>query len=657
MKTITVNIKYVLINRLTIPAASFLLLIVVGKRSGVLLGEYALVTTFYFIMQTLPLLGLTPFVMKEIARKPEMAGIYYSTIGALAIAGSLVVNLGVHLLLPLLTYPDNIKNALHVVGYTIIPGILAFLAEITLITLQQSKSVACLVVIENVIRVGCSITVLYAGGGIVELMWVLFYTRLSALFAYLWIMTRSIDIKRFYLINMAILKDVKVVLPVFLTNTILLLVLSRFDYIVLSLYASIEQIGYYAIAYRLLEISILCVTAILTAIYPYLSKKYVESRQNFLETARLVFKIFLIALVPVSLMGFFISDKYVQLLFRHQYPIPVQLTELFILVLIIAGIDQVMTSILNAADLQKYDLKALLLGSSLYAITLVMLVPVWNMYGALVALALAVFAQLSARLLYFKRYFDFKLILFKEFLGIVAASGGMAALILIYSSGNRILGLGLMFFGSILVYPVLLMNMDILHPGQILRFIWRNETVRGLATFKGMIDHVVSDIRRFEYVMGNRCRPENRVSLMNMSLLAVLIYRLEKYFQLTGHRFLSRFFWQLNIVVTKADIPPHSDIGPGLVLRNPVGVVISGRLGANVTVGPSSGVGQAGWRDVGAGPGMPFIGDEVTLGVRSSVLGGLDIKHGVTLPHHVYLHSNAQLNKISGKRAFEKSNR
>ena len=85
--------RYVLLNRLATPLGSFILLMMIARRSDVLLGEYALIMAFYFVMQMLPLLGLTTFVMREVARAPSQAGKFFATIGFLSILGCVLVNL------------------------------------------------------------------------------------------------------------------------------------------------------------------------------------------------------------------------------------------------------------------------------------------------------------------------------------------------------------------------------------------------------------------------------------------------------------------------------------------------------------------------------------------------------------------------------------
>ena len=235
--------RYVLITRLSLPAFSFVLLIWIGRHSDALLGQYALVTTFYFVMQTLPLLGLAPLVLRETARTPGRAGAIFGTVGLLALFACAAINALAHYVLPLTAYSETMRQAVTIVGWAIVPGILGFLSELILISLHRARWVAYTAVSENVLRLSASVTVLQLGGGVVELMWVLLATRGIVLFSYLAAGIRD----RLHLrprFDAGLLDKIRKVLPVFLTATILALILSRFDYFVLAHFQDEVRIGH-----------------------------------------------------------------------------------------------------------------------------------------------------------------------------------------------------------------------------------------------------------------------------------------------------------------------------------------------------------------------------------------------------------------------------
>ena len=117
------------------------------------------------------------------------------------------------------------------------------------------------------------------------------------------------------------------------------------------------------------------------------------------------------------------------------------------------------------------------------------------------------------------------------------------------------------------------------------------------------------------------------------SFLCALLHRLSHHFFRAGHRYVARFFWHLNVLLTGADISEPCDLGEGLVIVSPPGVAIMGKAGRNLTVMPCAGLGgELGRReDVGAGPGLPVLGDDVVLEPHCGVLGPVRIGHRVRL--------------------------
>lgn len=111
------------------------------------------------------------------------------------------------------------------------------------------------------------------------------------------------------------------------------------------------------------------------------------------------------------------------------------------------------------------------------------------------------------------------------------------------------------------------------------------------------------------------------------AMRAIRLYRWCHYFNQRGWRTLARLFWHLNLVTTGADLTPITEIGPGLVIDQPLGLTVFGRAGSNLTLAGHNVIGGSpSRRDAGAGVGRPWIGDDVTLGFGAMVLGPVRIE-------------------------------
>lgn len=113
------------------------------------------------------------------------------------------------------------------------------------------------------------------------------------------------------------------------------------------------------------------------------------------------------------------------------------------------------------------------------------------------------------------------------------------------------------------------------------------------------------------------------------SLFSIILYRFSHYFYTKGLKFLSWPLWALNTTITGADLIPSTIIGRSFFIGHPLGTVIAGRLGNNVTLYGQAAIGGGrGEKDIGGGPGLPYIKDNVTVGFRASILGSIVIDNG-----------------------------
>ena len=120
--------------------------------------------------------------------------------------------------------------------------------------------------------------------------------------------------------------------------------------------------------------------------------------------------------------------------------------------------------------------------------------------------------------------------------------------------------------------------------------------------------------------------------LTNPGLLASTIYRIQS--SLTRYRKfrLAGILRVLNNSVTGADFVVGCQIGPGLLIHHPNGIVIGHgvKVGARCTVLQQVTLGEK-YVD-GRGPhDYPTIGNDVSIGAGARVLGGLDVGDGATI--------------------------
>lgn len=156
--------------------------------------------------------------------------------------------------------------------------------------------------------------------------------------------------------------------------------------------------------------------------------------------------------------------------------------------------------------------------------------------------------------------------------------------------------------------------------------------------WKTVASKLKADRLRLHSVLSNWQDGKTSGLYLHPSFICVLLYRISHHFFLNGHLTIARFIGHLNEVLTGADISPAADIDEGFVVLSPPGTAIYGKAGRNLTLMPCSGMGgEIGRReDVGAGPGLPVLGDDVVLEPHCGVLGpvrvGNRVRVGASIP-------------------------
>lgn len=129
--------------------------------------------------------------------------------------------------------------------------------------------------------------------------------------------------------------------------------------------------------------------------------------------------------------------------------------------------------------------------------------------------------------------------------------------------------------------------------------------------------------------------------LLHPRFLPIVLCRLSRAASLLGIPGLPAALTYLNLVLFGIEVTPRCEIGPGIFFPHTFGIVIGARrLGRNVTVyqGVTLGAKEL---DMHFDPEKrPAIGDHVTLGAGSKILGGIEIgSHAVVGANAVVVRS------------------
>lgn len=150
-----------------------------------------------------------------------------------------------------------------------------------------------------------------------------------------------------------------------------------------------------------------------------------------------------------------------------------------------------------------------------------------------------------------------------------------------------------------------------------------------------------SDLARFTETFALRGQPFSRSKVMFESFMfkagfqAAVLYRIAHWCHERGWTYPAWYLCRLNLALTGADIEFNADIGPGMFISHPVGIVIGRgtRIGSHVTIFQGVTCGARSWRPE-AITRFPTIGDNCFLFAHATVLGPIHIGNECVIGAH-----------------------
>jgi O-antigen/teichoic acid export membrane protein len=383
-----------LVRAMSAAFALTLLTYLARARGAQALGEFALLFSVFMLTQQLPLLGLHAFLVREAAAAPRTlarqlpAALALSSVAALVLG--VVVGAG-----GTLAYPElpHLHAAFWLIGLALLPSAVTSVAEAVLIGQQRMGFLARVGAAENLGRTAGSLLALALGSGMGAVFAVFVVARTFAALAY-W----RAGISRGAGLETAAVHLLLRQVPVYLGILLLSLLMSRTDVIALSHLASMEEAGRYAAPYRVYEFAFMVPNMVNLVLWPVLAGLFAAAPSQFGRVVRVLVQSGLVFGVPAALALGFAAQDVIGLLFGQQYIASARVLEVLAGALLLVWIDQVLSSALLAAQLQRADLIANAVACAVYLPLLFYLVTLNGATGAAVATTIMWGVQVALRL-------------------------------------------------------------------------------------------------------------------------------------------------------------------------------------------------------------------------------------------------------------------
>ena len=411
LSSITKNTGSMLLATLFRMGTSFVLMLFVARVMGATgMGQFSLTISVFWTFQTIANMGLQPLIIREVAKHPSKAHIYLTNVSVLGFFVSIILGLIMIAFVTLARYDSEIIQSTYWMAGALVISTLIIIFQSIYIAFERAELVLFGMIAENLIRLGLGLLLLYNGFGLVSVMSVFFFAPLLSLFVYFALMYRLIPLQG-WSFDLDLFKWVVRQIPTFAGISFFNSLYGNLVIILLSKMQSIEAVGYFSAAMRLVSMVRLILQSYKAAIQPIAAKTFLESVAHLKAFTEDTFRHVLLIVLPVCFGALLVSDKLVILLFGEEFLISGSLLRLGIWSLLPYALTMVLASILIATNNQKIDLRINAQSLVVQLILSVTLIYFFSYWGAVISMvsSRSIFLLLQLQFIY-KHLFKLNLI-------------------------------------------------------------------------------------------------------------------------------------------------------------------------------------------------------------------------------------------------------
>ncbi|MDD5673148.1 MAG: polysaccharide biosynthesis C-terminal domain-containing protein [Chitinivibrionales bacterium] len=367
--------------RLVSAALAFALFLTVARHwGGMRLGEFSLLLSYFIFLQTMPLLGLSILLMRDLSQQSVLEAAYRSAAHAIALGAAVIIACGLSVTVYFL-YPPHLTLPFVCIGCAIVCGAPAVADEAIIMAREKMWITASIAAGETALRTSACLIGVFSGHGLVWITLCFLLGRAAASIAYETILHKSRAP-----LDGALVKSLLRQCPTFLGVVFAGAALLRLDTIALSLTKNMAAVGTYNTAFRLFELFLSAVVIGVIALFPTVARKFdlsIAMRDRFIQ----FFKITMLVGIPATTCLMTISPWLTHLAYGGKFPQSAPVFSILTVMLFFYTVDRIFSTLEHSAKKPELDRNALLIGTAIFCGLLAGLVPAAGLTGAAIATA------------------------------------------------------------------------------------------------------------------------------------------------------------------------------------------------------------------------------------------------------------------------------
>ncbi len=356
------NAGGVFLSRMTMPVASFVVLIAMTQAlSPAQLGHFSIVMGLYALFQFISVLGYDNLVIRDVAKNPACASDLIGNGLLLGAAASFICALVMVILGYLFHYPPDVIKSIYLAVLILFPAFINSLAEAVFVGLKKSLVAFYGAALREGFWVVFSLWGLWVFKNVDTVIWAFFASRMLAAGAFFYLFKREkVAIAKKF--NHVHLKSLVRVMPVFIGINVLSNIFFESDIIILSMFVTMADVGYYSVAKKVVRVGVIVFFSIITALFPLISEIMQGPRERwngyFKKSSLKILAVVLLIVLPLYSFAGFI----VKIFFGEKFFASIMILQIILWKMIPLSLSFLWSRFLISGDRQNRDLIAVSVG-------------------------------------------------------------------------------------------------------------------------------------------------------------------------------------------------------------------------------------------------------------------------------------------------------
>ncbi len=392
------NTLWLLLQRVGGRVLTLLLMIYLARALGTFgFGKLVFAISFTSLFLILSDLGITTLTVREVARDKERGPEYIGNIVTLKFFLSVFAFLAISISVSFMKVPFDTRFVIYLIGACIIFENMGGFFGGIFQAYEEMKYITICEIIEKCFMISVAFVLLRLGYGLISIGLVYLLSGILYCFLNMGFVYQKFLRPRYHIDWQFWGKSLKIALPLAIV-ALISMVYYHIDIVMLGKMKGEEVAGWYGVSYHLFFALATIPGAFLSAIFPVLSRFFMESGEMLKKAYQKSFKVLVGVGIPASVGSFLLSEKIILFLFGPQYQHSIAPLKILSFLIVFSYLNGLAGYFLTSINRQVLTAKIMAVTTGINVLLNFILIPRYSYIGA-------AYATVVSEILFFALFF------------------------------------------------------------------------------------------------------------------------------------------------------------------------------------------------------------------------------------------------------------